>query len=69
MTNRRSLSRELSPRPGWRRRGDFCEADVWGELLPPTADAALKKRVASCEGLLSLLTELTGCGSVDLRRG
>ena len=33
-----------------------CDADVWSEPLPPSADE-LRKQVAGCDGLLSLLTE------------
>jgi glyoxylate reductase len=33
-----------------------CDAEVWGEPLPPSYDL-LKRKVADCDGLVSLLTD------------
>ena len=46
----------IIPDAGLDKVREFCDADVWSEPLPPSADE-LKKRIAGCEGLLSLLTE------------
>src|SRR5438128_12094336 len=35
---------------------EYCDADIWTEPLPPSADV-LRRKVSDCEGLLSLLTE------------
>jgi glyoxylate reductase len=44
------------PAAGLDRVREFCDADVWTEPLPPTADV-LRQKVSGCDGLLSLLTE------------
>ena len=44
------------PAAGLDRVREFCDADVWGEQLPPSADV-LRQKISGCEGLLSLLTE------------
>src|SRR5256714_4542673 len=36
--------------------GEFCDADVWTDPLPPPAEV-VRHKVSDCEGLLSLLTE------------
>jgi len=41
-----------------------CEADVWGEQLPPSRDELLE-RVKGCEGLLTLLTEAVDAELMD----
>jgi glyoxylate reductase len=46
----------LIPAAGLDRVREFCNADVWIEPLPPSADV-LRQKVSDCEGLLSLLTE------------
>ena len=46
----------LIPAAGLDRVREFCDADVWSEQLPPSADV-LRQKVSDCEGLLSLLTE------------
>lgn len=46
----------IIPDAGLNKVCEFCDADVWSEPLPPSADE-LKKRIADCDGLLSLLTE------------
>lgn len=33
-----------------------CEADIWPDMLPPSAEI-LRERVRDCEGLISLLTD------------
>lgn len=56
MTKPKVFVTRIIPEAGLAKVRDFCDADVWGEPLPPTADV-LRERVAGCEGLLSLLTE------------
>ena len=46
----------LIPAAGLDRVREHCDADVWTEPLPPSSDV-LRRKVADCEGLLSLLTE------------
>ena len=46
----------LIPAVGLERVREYCDADVWTEPLPPSADV-LQQKVSRCEGLLSLLTE------------
>jgi glyoxylate reductase len=46
----------LIPAAGLDRVREHCDADIWTEPLPPPADT-LRRKVADCEGLLSLLTE------------
>lgn len=41
-----------------------CQADVWGEQLPPSREELLK-RVKGCEGLLTLLTEAVDAELMD----
>ncbi|MBI2825962.1 MAG: D-glycerate dehydrogenase [Planctomycetia bacterium] len=44
------------PEAGLAKVREACDATVWSEPLPPPADV-LRREVAGCEGLLSLLTE------------
>ena len=46
----------LIPAAGLERVREYCDADIWTEPLPPSADV-LRRKVSDCEGLLSLLTE------------
>ena len=46
----------LIPAAGLDKVRESCDADIWTEPLPPSADV-LRRKVADCEGLLSLLTE------------
>src|SRR4051794_41509974 len=46
----------IIPAVGLERVREYCDADVWTEPLPPSADI-LRRKVSDCEGLLSLLTE------------
>jgi glyoxylate reductase len=41
-----------------------CELDVWPDRLPPPADE-LRRRVADCDGLVSLLTDRVGADLLD----
>ncbi len=56
MSRPRVFVTRVIPAAGLDRVREHCDADVWTEPLPPTADA-LRRKVAECEGLLSLLTE------------
>lgn len=44
------------PDAGLTRILDCCDADVWPERLPPSAEV-LRERVRDCDGLVSLLTD------------
>src|SRR5438309_3891204 len=46
----------LIPAAGLEPVREYCDADIWTEPLPPSADV-LRRKVSDCEGLLSLLTE------------
>ena len=46
----------LIPEVGLNKVKEFCDAEIWSEPLPPPADV-LRRKIAECEGLLSLLTE------------
>jgi glyoxylate reductase len=46
----------IIPEAGLRLIKDACDADVWTDPLPPPA-AVLRQRLATCDGLVSLLTE------------
>ena len=52
----RVLVTRLIPEVGLRRSVQECQAEVWEEPLPPPRDVLVKK-IAGCEGVLSLLTE------------
>ena len=52
----RVLVTRLIPEVGLRRIVQECQAEVWEEPLPPPRDVLLKK-IAGCDGVLSLLTE------------
>jgi glyoxylate reductase len=41
-----------------------CDVDVWPERLPPPADE-LRKRVAGCDGLISILTDKVDAALLD----
>jgi glyoxylate reductase len=44
------------PEAGLKRIKDHCDAEVWPDPLPPPY-AVLREKVASCEGLVALLTD------------
>jgi glyoxylate reductase len=44
------------PEVGLRRIHDVCDAEVWQEQLPPPYDL-IKRKIADCDGLVSLLTD------------
>ncbi len=46
----------LIPEAGLIRIREQCEAEIWTEPLPPSPEV-LRRKIADCEGLLSLLTE------------
>ena len=54
----------LIPEAGLAKVREHCDADVWSEPLPPSADE-LRKRMAGCDGLLSLLTERIDAALMD----
>lgn len=56
MSKPRVFVTRLIPAAGLDKVRAHCDADVWTEPLPPSADV-LREKVADCEGLLSLLTE------------
>ncbi len=46
----------LIPAAGLDKVRQQCDADVWTDPLPPSAEV-LRQKIADCDGLLSLLTE------------
>src|ERR1700683_1220396 len=52
------------PELGLRQIVDGCDADVWGDPVPPTE--VLRARVAACDGLVSLLTDRIDGDLLDL---
>lgn len=46
----------LIPDAGLNRIKEHCEADIWPEQMPPPYDV-LKRKIADCDGLVSLLTD------------
>jgi glyoxylate reductase len=46
----------IIPEAGLNRIKDACDADIWTDPLPPPPEM-LRKRIADCEGLVSLLTD------------
>ena len=51
-----SSSRQSSPRRDSSRIRAACDADVWEDELPPPRDELLR-RIAGCDGVLTLLTD------------
>lgn len=54
----------LIPEVGLDKVRAACEADIWTEPLPPSAEE-LRQKVADCEGLLCLLTERIDAALMD----
>jgi glyoxylate reductase len=52
------------PEVGLARIRASCDADIWPDRLPPAYDV-IKAKVASCEGLVSLLTDRVDAGLLD----
>ncbi|MEX0818601.1 MAG: D-glycerate dehydrogenase [Pirellulaceae bacterium] len=57
------VTREI-PAAGLEKVVAACNADVWPEHLPPSRDELLK-RIAGCEGVLTLLTEKVDAEFMD----
>lgn len=57
------VTREI-PAAGLQKVVAACNADVWPEHLPPSREVLLK-RIAGCEGVLSLLTEKVDAEFMD----
>lgn len=56
MTKPKVFVTRLIPEVGLDKVRAHCDAEIWTEQLPPPADV-LRKKIADCDGLLSLLTE------------
>jgi glyoxylate reductase len=54
----------LIPAAGLDRIRAACDADVWPEPLPPSYEV-LRRRVADCDGLVSLLTDRIDAALLD----
>lgn len=52
------------PEAGLRLIKEACDAEVWSDPLPPPA-AVLRQKLASCDGLVSLLTERIDAAVLD----
>src|SRR6266567_1709942 len=58
----------LIPAAGLEQVREHCDADIWTEPLPPSADV-LRRKISDCEGLLSLLTERIDAALLDAAPG
>lgn len=56
MAKPRVFVTRLIPEAGLAKIHAACDAEIWSEPLPPSADL-VRQKVAECDGLLSLLTE------------
>ncbi|MGE0610047.1 MAG: 2-hydroxyacid dehydrogenase [Pirellulales bacterium] len=54
----------LIPAAGLDKVRQQCDAEVWTDPLPPSADV-LRRKIADCDGLLSLLTEKIDAAVMD----
>jgi glyoxylate reductase len=52
------------PDVGLNRVREHCDAEVWPDLLPPPYEV-LRRKVADCDGLLSLLTDRIDAALLD----
>jgi len=52
------------PEAGLRRIRERCDADLWTDPLPPPPEV-LRQRTASCDGLVSLLTDRIDAAFLD----
>jgi glyoxylate reductase len=52
------------PDAGLRRIKDYCDAEVWPDPLPPP-HPVLRQKVATCDGLVSLLTDRIDAALLD----
>jgi glyoxylate reductase len=52
------------PEAGLKRIRDACDAEVWADSLPPPY-AVLRQKVATCDGLVSLLTDKIDAALLD----
>jgi glyoxylate reductase len=52
------------PEIGLRRIREACDAEVWPDQLPPAYDL-IKRKIADCDGLVSLLTDRIDGGLLD----
>jgi lactate dehydrogenase-like 2-hydroxyacid dehydrogenase len=51
--------------PGLSLLSQFCDAEIWSEPLPPSAEE-LRRRVAGLDGLLTLLTDRVDADLLDI---
>jgi glyoxylate reductase len=54
----------IIPEVGLRAIQEACDAEIWGESLPPPYEV-LRQKVAGCDGLVSLLTDRIDPGLMD----
>jgi len=54
----------ILPAAGLNRIKEQCDADIWPEALPPPHDV-LRRKVAQCDGLVSLLTDKIDAALLD----
>lgn len=54
----------LIPEAGLKRIREQCDAEIWPEQMPPPYEV-LKRKVADCDGLVSLLTDKIDTGLLD----
>jgi glyoxylate reductase len=54
----------IIPEAGLKPIKEACDAEVWGDALPPPA-AVLRQKLAACDGLVALLTERIDASVLD----
>ena len=54
----------LIPEAGLNPLRDACDLEVWADQMPPPA-AVLRQKIADCDGLVSLLTDVIDGGFLD----
>ena len=65
MSKPRVFVTRLIPEAGLSKVRAACDAEIWSEPLPPSLDV-LRKKIADCDGLLSLLTERIDGALLDI---
>jgi glyoxylate reductase len=65
MTNQpRVFVTRVIPEAGLRRIREACAAEIWSDPLPPPPDV-LRRKIADCDGLVSLLTDRLDASTLD----
>src|SRR5262245_56001112 len=60
----RAFVTRILPEAGLKKIKEFCQAEIWTDPLPPPY-ATIRQKIASCEGLVSLLTDKVDAALLD----